>query len=124
MIASAAVGTVPFRTKPRPLIPGPRLDGYGGKASEVMPHLVLVKRKYPVLAFAIALAVVASNAMAGEKTNNLTIPAVPRVTPRLEQPAPTEFESKIAHRELMRRLREAIDQLREKDPDAQGCVEG
>ncbi len=93
-------------------------------AFSLMPRLVLVKRKYPALAFAAALAVMASNAMAGEKIDNLTTSAGPRVTPRLEQPAPTELESKIAHRKLMRRLREAIEQLREEDPDAQGCMEG
>ena len=90
----------------------------------VMPRLGRVRRKYLVLAFAAALAVIASNVMAGEKTNNLTTPAVPRVTSRLEQPAPTELEPQIAHRELMRRLREAIEQLRDEDPDAQGCMEG
>jgi hypothetical protein len=90
----------------------------------VMPRLGRVRRKYLVLAFAAALAVIASNAMAGEKTNNLTTPAVPRVTSRLEQPAPTELEPQIAHRELLRRLREAIEQLRDEDPDAQGCMEG
>ncbi len=90
----------------------------------VMPRLGRVRRKYLVLAFAAAFAVIASNAMAGEKTNNLTTPAVPRVTSRLEQPAPTELEPQIAHRELMRRLREAIEQLRDEDPDAQGCMEG
>jgi hypothetical protein len=93
-------------------------------AFSVMPRLGRVKRKYPVLALVAALAVIASTAMAGEKTNNLTTPAVPRITPRLEQPAPIELESKIAHRELMRRLREAIEQLRDEDPDAQGCMEG
>ncbi len=93
-------------------------------ALSVMPCLVLVKRKCSVLALAAALAVVTPNAMAGEKTNNLTTSAVPRVTSRLEQPAPTELESQIAHRELMRRLREAIEQLRDEDPDAQGCMEG
>ena len=93
-------------------------------AFSLMPRLVPVKRKYAVLALTAALAVMASNAIAGERTNNLTTPAVPRVTPRLEQSAPTELESKIAHRELMRRLREAIEQLREEDPDAQGCMEG
>ncbi len=90
----------------------------------VMPRLGRVRRKYLVLAFAAALAVIASNVMAGEKTNNLTTPAVPRVTSRLEQPAPTELEPQIANRELMRRLREAIEQLRDEDPDAQGCMEG
>jgi len=90
----------------------------------VMPRLGRVRRKYLVLAFAAALAVIASNVMAGEETNNLTTSAVPRVTSRLEQPAPTELESQIAHRELMRRLREAIEQLRDEDPDAQGCMEG
>ncbi len=93
-------------------------------AFSVMPGLGRVRRKYPVLALAAALAVITSNAMAGEKTNNLITPAVPRVTSRLEQPASTELESQIAHRELMRRLREAIQQLRDEDPDAQGCMEG
>ncbi len=93
-------------------------------AVSVMPRLGRVRRKYLVLAFAAALAVITSNAMAGEKTNNLTTPAVPRVTSQLEQPAPTELESQIAHHELMRRLREAIEQLRDEDPDAQGCMEG
>ena len=93
-------------------------------AVSVMPRLGRVRRKYLVLAFAAALAVITSNAMAGEKTNNLTTPAVPRVTSQLEQPAPTELEPQIAHRELMRRLREAIEQLRDEDPDAQGCMEG
>jgi cellulase/cellobiase CelA1 len=90
----------------------------------VMPRLGWVKRKYPALALAAALIVITPNAMAGENTNNLTTPAVPRVTPRLEQPAPAKLESQIAHRELMRRLREAIEQLRDEDPDAQGCMEG
>jgi len=90
----------------------------------VMPRLGRVRRKYLVLAFAAALAVIASNVMAGAKTNNLTTSAVPRVTSRLERPAPTELESQIAHRELMWRLREAIEQLRDEDPDAQGCMEG
>ncbi len=93
-------------------------------AFSLIPRLVLVKRKHAVLALTAALAVIASNAMAGEKIDNLTTSAGPRVTPRLEQPAPTELESKIAHRELMRRLRQAIEQLREEDPDAQGCMEG
>ncbi len=93
-------------------------------AFSVMPRLGRVRRKYPVLALAAALVVITPNAMAGENTNNLTTAAVSRVTSRLEQPAPTELESKIAHRELMRRLREAIEQLRDEDPDAQGCMEG
>ena len=93
-------------------------------AFSVMPRLGRVRRKYPALALAAALVVITPNAMAGENTHNLTTPAVPRVTPRLEQPAPAELESQIAHRELMRHLREAIEQLRDEDPDPQGCMEG